>query len=82
MNGYQLIISLSDKARAGLLGITEKEAKEIIKKSPDELKRCETICLEEMNMPNIKGNCREKLYCCYDCRKEFLDDEIKGVQDW
>ena len=82
MNGYDFIVGLKNEDRAALLSLSKKEALKIADKSSEELRTCENICLEIMDLPNLKGNCRDKLYCCYDCRKEFLENEITGVQDW
>jgi hypothetical protein len=81
MNGYDFIIGLKNEDRAALLGLSKKEALKIADKSSEELRTCENICLEIMSLPNLKGNCREKLYCCYDCRKEFLENDYECITD-
>lgn len=82
MTGYELITEMPNEKRAHVLGVSYKEAADIKLKNIEELRTCEHICLETMRMEDLKGNCREKLYCCYECRKEFLENEITGVQGW
>lgn len=79
MTGYQMIMNLPSKERAELLGICEKDAERMKTLTLEELRRHEAICIEEMKGIDLKGKCRDHLLCCYDCRKEFLDEEI---QNW
>ena len=76
MNGYELLMNKTNKERAYFLGVSEKKAEEIKTMTMEELRRCEHICLEEMKDEKLCGNCRYDLACCYECRKEFLENEI------
>ena len=77
MNGYCYIMNNSTENLANCLGISLTEANKIKTMTREELNRCEHICPETMKNIDYKANCRAKLYCCYDCRKEFLDAEIR-----
>lgn len=79
MNGYQIIMNNSISNLSKILGCSERQARNIKTMTRAELNRCEDICPEVMTGIDYKANCREKMYCCYDCRKEFLDEEI---QNW
>ena len=79
MDGYCYIMNSTTERLANCLGVSLADAYKIKMMTREELNRCESICPEDMKGINYMANCREKLYCCYDCRKEFLDAEI---QDW
>lgn len=76
MNGYEWIKGLSDDEMTNVFGVTVKTAQEMKNKPAGELFKCEHICLETMRGTVFRGNCRDKQYCCYDCRKEFLENEL------
>lgn len=76
-NGYTYLMNLSVGEICDLLKITEEEARKVKIMTMPELLRCEHICIEEKNILNLKAKCREKAFCCRDCRKEFLENEIK-----
>lgn len=80
MNGLNWIENTTTKDLAAVLRISVKEAEKIKTMTLPELEQCEHICLEVMNLPDMRGKCRNKLYHCNDCRKEFLCDE--GIQSW
>ena len=63
------------------LEITKEQAMEMKTMTFSELCRCEEICFEEKDILDLKGKCREKLYGCTSCRKEFLESEIISVTD-
>lgn len=60
--------------------LTKEEAEAAVVKmmTKAEMERCEHICPETMRGIEYKARCREKAFCCYDCRKEFLDEEIQN----
>ena len=76
MTGYEWLVNLPDDEMAYVLGTSKDEAAEIKQKPVDGLFTNENICLETMRNVDFKGNCRDKQYCCYDCRKEFLENEL------
>lgn len=77
--GYTYLMNLKNKELSQLLGVKLQKAHEIKTMTFQELCRCEDICIEEKNLLNKKAKCREKLYCCSDCRKEFLNEEINDL---
>lgn len=78
MTGYELIKNSTNKKIAFMTGVSEKEAAVIKMMTKAEMERFEHICPETMRGIEYKARCREKAFCCYDCRKEFLDEELRS----